>query len=915
MIETFDSNYWKSEVLNVGAVINDNLNLVTNENRQIISSNILAHLRDLLNATVAFLYTNDRNEHGDNRYKLITEGVSYVSKVSKYNFLNVFHLKLKESVSHYTLRGEYAERMLLHYYEDILMLKTFLKQEYDMNIIEDLSKYPLDLDDSLKNYYRTILNALDLNYNSDDKKGTNSYYIQKKKPIYIDGNLFYEYTLSLAQDNLSKFGRFIAYSRINIFPNYAIRASFVSRPVKVLGNVLEVSIISTYWVAIRPCEFRHIAHILNISSQFKRTLQYDKIMTFIQNKHLSLSQIICFDDEQYSNFIAEINDSKFPNTNYIQLLNRARKFIKDNNVGKNVILYLLGFMNNTVIKNQEYYKENEKVSNLRIKSGVLVFEETPYSSALIQHNPKLSIVCDSIDLPNREDEFLKREIINNSNDKGVLYYNFDSITEEEADDLIGKYNKRIPDFQSQRRLDRVGKNIFNIENEKNTKYVLKILINKSKEVSFPDYHNYSKSIIDMLAMEIDDPQKKEVILNMFETTSVFCVYGAAGTGKSTLIGKELEVLGKLKKLCLANTHPAVQNMKRKINDSEAVYLTIKKFISSNQYDYSWDVLVIDECSTVSTKDMVSILSKISAKLIILSGDIFQIPSIKFGNWYSLLRKFIDKKCYVDLLKTYRSNSNNLIELWDRVRKIDTFIPELLNNMKISHVLDESIFEKEDDDEIILCLNYDGLYGINNINKILQTNNHNSPIKWDNYIFKVNDPIIFNESDRFDGILFNNLKGKINNIEIQNNEIVFELEVDTTLNPITDYSYYGFELLKVLENKKSLIRMAVQKSASDDYDNDTPINKQIPFQVAYAVSIHKAQGLEYNSVKIVITREVEEEISHNIFYTAITRAREKLRIYWSQETEQKVISSFEHNNVNRDASILASRASFKIVNKD
>lgn len=42
---------------------------------------------------------------------------------------------------------------------------------------------------------------------------------------------------------------------------------------------------------------------------------------------------------------------------------------------------------------------------------------------------------------------------------------------------------------------------------------------------------------------------------------------------------------------------------------------------------------------------------------------------------------------------------------------------------------------------------------------------------------------------------------------------------------------------------------------------------VPFQVAYAVSIHKAQGLEYRSVKIVITNETEERITHNIFYTA------------------------------------------------
>ena len=62
-------------------------------------------------------------------------------------------------------------------------------------------------------------------------------------------------------------------------------------------------------------------------------------------------------------------------------------------------------------------------------------------------------------------------------------------------------------------------------------------------------------------------------------------------------------------------------------------------------------------------------------------------------------------------------------------------------------------------------------------------------------------------------------------------------------------------------------------------NDDRVSKAlVPFQIAYAVSIHKAQGLEYNSVKIVITNEVEEKITHNIFYTAITRAKEKLKIF-------------------------------------
>ena len=33
---------------------------------------------------------------------------------------------------------------------------------------------------------------------------------------------------------------------------------------------------------------------------------------------------------------------------------------------------------------------------------------------------------------------------------------------------------------------------------------------------------------------------------------------------------------------------------------------------------------------------------------------------------------------------------------------------------------------------------------------------------------------------------------------------------------------------------------------------------------------QAQGLEYKSVKVVITEDIDEKISHNIFYTAITR---------------------------------------------
>ena len=81
---------------------------------------------------------------------------------------------------------------------------------------------------------------------------------------------------------------------------------------------------------------------------------------------------------------------------------------------------------------------------------------------------------------------------------------------------------------------------------------------------------------------------------------------------------------------------------------------------------------------------------------------------------------------------------------------------------------------------------------------------------------------------------------------------------------------------------------------------------MPFQIAYAISIHKAQGLEYNSVKIIISNETEEQISHNIFYTAITRARKNLKIYWSPEVEHHVLSNLKKKtDGNHDANILKS----------
>ena len=354
---------------------------------------------------------------------------------------------------------------------------------------------------------------------------------------------------------------------------------------------------------------------------------------------------------------------------------------------------------------------------------------------------------------------------------------------------------------------------------------------------------------------------------------------------------------------MANTHPAVENMRRKVKTAKSEFKTIRSFLYERNTHTCCDVLIIDECSTVGNRDMRSILEVAEFKLLILVGDVFQIESIMFGNWFSIARFFVPEKATVELTKPYRTTSESLLTVWERVRKLDDAILEPLVKHQYVQNLDESIFEHTEKDQIILCLNYDGLYGINNINRFLQGSNPSATVEWGVATYKVGDPILFNESNRFAPLIYNNMKGRIVLIIPEEKRIRFEIELDIAINE-WDAELYDFDIIGLSEDGNSIIGFWVEKYRNTDDDNDSS-NAVVPFQVAYAVSIHKAQGLEYKSVKIIITNEIEELITHNIFYTAITRTKEELKIYWSPESEQHVLSSLKKRDYNRDAFLLKS----------
>lgn len=134
-----------------------------------------------------------------------------------------------------------------------------------------------------------------------------------------------------------------------------------------------------------------------------------------------------------------------------------------------------------------------------------------------------------------------------------------------------------------------------------------------------------------------------------------------------------------------------------------------------------------------------------------------------------------------------------------------------------------------------------------------------------------------------------LKGKIVDIEKNDDMIQFTIDVATLLTK-NDCRLSDIEYIASYEDS-TRIRFCVYSNSDDETDETIREKCIVPFQLAYAVSIHKAQGLEYNSVKIVIPKSNSEMITHGIFYTAITRAKKQLKIYWSSPIMQDIVSGF------------------------
>lgn len=138
-------------ILNTNRVICKNISRFDSSERGLLSQNILAQLRNLIEYIAGKVYAGG-HDIDPNDYQTKAKALGHLKSRGDLRFLNKFHDLLQMSVSHYTIDESGSERLMLKYYEYLLKTKIFLKEAYRLDILENIECFPLDTDTELRIY-------------------------------------------------------------------------------------------------------------------------------------------------------------------------------------------------------------------------------------------------------------------------------------------------------------------------------------------------------------------------------------------------------------------------------------------------------------------------------------------------------------------------------------------------------------------------------------------------------------------------------------------------------------------------------------------------------------------------------------------------------------------------------------------
>ncbi len=342
--------------------IDDNIDELAGKNIQLLSQNIVAHLRNLVERVALKIYSDGKDIYPDN-YDNIKKAVQNLKSKGQYKFLQQFYKFTQHSVSHYSPDGDSSYRLMLKYYVSLQKIKTFLQSEYQLEVLHNLDQFPFTQDPDTQQYYEKIAECIENNEQGNSFPYKDRCYILSVKPFVVHGKIYYQITFTTAHNKVSKFERMIAFTSIEIPSNYAVNFEMEVIDVKIHENIkIPVNIITNYRISIRPCEIDNFSKIFGIDTKNKVRNERNQLMQFLTSTGLNLLDIVGFEENYYE----KTKDKILQNykSRFFEVLDKCRDLIINQRPGSNVIRYLLFIMNNVVIK-QQYNGENtcEKLSS------------------------------------------------------------------------------------------------------------------------------------------------------------------------------------------------------------------------------------------------------------------------------------------------------------------------------------------------------------------------------------------------------------------------------------------------------------------------------------------------------------------------------------------------------------------------
>ena len=390
-------------------------------------------------------------------------------------------------------------------------------------------------------------------------------------------------------------------------------------------------------------------------------------------------------------------------------------------------------------------------------------------------------------------------------------------------------------------------------------------------------------------------EKQKQAIREINDNNVTIITGGPGTGKTTIIKTILEIYKrkKYKTILCAPTGRAAKRMTETTGEEASTLhrlLEIGKvdeeslFKKDNEYKgapIDADIIIVDEVSMVDMFVMSYLLDCIylGTKLILV-GDCDQLPSVGPG---SVLKDLIssEKIVTVHLDKIFRQAAKSkIIVNAHRVNNGKTFIekdsPELEEDSK-----EDFFFIKENNQEKILeqvlslCNgrlrkfgDYDffeniqvltptkkGMLGTKELNKALQ--NELNPYR-ENEPEKSSMGAVFRIGDRV--------------MQIKNNyDMYWERRIDDSIEVGNGIFNGEIGTITNINEKEKNIRIKFDDDKVCWYE----FNELEQIEHSYCITIHKAQGSEFDVVIMIIPQTAPMLLTRNLLYTGLTRAKKLL----------------------------------------